>query len=294
MISTLASHGAALAFIVTLGLTQASGAAVDERPAASPMGSASNEVPAARERSARVQPAIERGVAWMATVPTAELRFDSAVFLSQVRRVFDLPALDREFARARTVADRDDDHPHRILWVPKQTMPAKVTSGWALPSDPQKRAKPNDVVSEALHCAANGFRAQTLAYACGPMRDDGGYYTTHALWAVALALERNCVTQAETAECVASMHDELLAAQPAELHPSRSLDTDLYAERLLVLLLSGLRGAQIDGFVTELLSVQRPDGSFGVAGAHEPPYHAYHATGVSAWALSQWHARANE
>lgn len=241
-----------------------------------------------------VRGAIERAVEFMSTVPTSELHFDSALMLSQIRRHFDFPALDREFTRARTVADRDHDHPHRVLWVPDLEVPAKVTAGWTVPTGGGKRAKTNDPLSEAMHCKRNGFRPETLAYMCGAFRDEGGYYTTHGLWAVVLARDAGCVGNAETAECVTSLQAELLDAQPDTLAPQKALDTDLYAERLLTLVLSGRPGKDIDGFARELLAQQQPDGSFTLPNADEPPYYAYHATGTSAWALAEWDARRNQ
>lgn len=243
------------------------------------------------DADAAVAPAIERAVDFMSSVPTSDLRFDSALILSQIQHRFDSPELDREFARARTVADRDHDHPHRVLWVPDLEVPAKVTTGWTVPAAGGRRAKTNDPLSEAMHCKRNGFRPETLAYVCGPLRDGGGYYTTHALWAVVLARDAGCVGEAETAECVASMQSELLDAQPAALAPERTLDIDLYAERLLTLVLSGRTGKAVDGFARELLAQQKPDGSFALPSAEEPPYHAYHATGTAAWALAEWNAR---
>lgn len=240
---------------------------------------------------AAVAPAIERAVDFMSSVPTSDLRFDSALILSQIRHRFDFPALDREFARARTVADRDHDHPHRVLWVPDLEVPAKATTGWTVPAAGGKRATTNGPLSEAMHCKRNGFRPETLAYVCGPLRDDGGYYTTHALWAVVLARDAKCVGEAEAAECVASMQSELLRAQPRTLAPEKTLDIDLYAERLLTLVLSGRTGKEIDGFARQLLKHQRPDGSFALPNADEPPYYAYHATGTAAWALAEWNAR---
>jgi len=252
--------------------------------------------PGSRDRSRPVAPdvlaaSVQRATRWMGTRPISELRFDSAVMLSQIRRHLDAPGVDRELARARQVADRDHDHPHRVLWVPELIVPAEVTTGWTVPAGPGRRAKPNDFLSEALHCARNGFRPETLTYLCGPVRDHGGYYTTHALWSVVLAREAGCISGVEVDRCVASMQEEILAAQPTALAPERALDTDLYAERLLTLVLSGYRGAEVGSFVRELLAQQRPDGSFAVPAGDEPASHAYHATGISAWALAAWHAR---
>lgn len=230
----------------------------------------------------------------MESVPTDELRFDAALMLSQVDRVFDFPALDREFARARRVADRDHDHPHRFFWFPEQDVPAEVTSGWALPSSSDARAKPNAVISEALHCKKNGVRPETLAHLCGPFRDEGGYYTTHALWAVSLVVDAGCRPRSELDGCIRSMQKELIEAQPAELRPERSLDTDLYGERVLTLLLSGNRDEVVADFVRTLVDAQGEDGSFAVAGAEEPAYHGYHATGIAAWALAAWYQLGGE
>ena len=91
-----------------------------------------------------------------------------------------------------------------------------------------RRAATHQVVTEALFCAEHGWRPQTEAYACGPMRDEGGYHSTHA---------------ADEARWAGSIVDS-----------------------------------------------QDDDGSWGVPVDGEDPYHRYHATMISAWALAEWNA----
>lgn len=237
-----------------------------------------------------LQPVVERALGWMSTVPTSELRFDAMIMLSQIQQRYDLPEVRAEVARAQPISDRDDDHPHRVLWVPELEVSAEVTAGWALPSDPQKRAKPNSVLSEAMHCGRNGFRAETVAHVCGVFRDDGGYYSTHALWALTHARALGCLDLQATAACVLSMQTELLAAQPKVLAPKCTLDTDIYAERLLTLVLSGYVGSETDAYAHQLLAQQAADGSFAKQCDGDPIYYGYHTTGVALWALSEWQA----
>jgi hypothetical protein len=90
------------------------------------------------------------------------------------------------------VADADADHPHRRFWLSDFRSPAGETSQWQVSPDVE-RAEPDLVLSEALHCTENGWRSQTTAYVCGPMRDAGGYQSTRALWAVTIARDRGCL-----------------------------------------------------------------------------------------------------
>jgi hypothetical protein len=66
------------------------------------------------------------------------------------------------------------------------------------------------------------------------------------------------------------------------------LSVDLYAERLLALVLAGERGADVDAWASHLLERQSADGAFGSSGPDDPPYFRYHATMASAWALAEW------
>ena len=241
---------------------------------------------------ARAERAVARAAAWMAAFPAADLRFDAAVMLAGIRRTVDGDALRRAFATARPVADHDDDNPQRRFWIAGFESPRPHTAAWRIPGSGEPRANTNRPVAEALHCARNGWRPETMAYVCGPMRDGGGYYTAHALWALALARENGCVTDAASRPCVRALSEELIAAQPATLAPTTTLDVDLYAERVMVLAYADTAAPRLGDWIRALLERQTDDGSWGVRVPDEPPYHRYHATGMSAWALAEWMRRA--
>lgn len=238
----------------------------------------------------RLDLAVGRAAEWLADFPRNQLRFDAATMLSGVRRTFDSDALRRAFATARSVADRDDDNPRRRFWVPEMRIDAARTSRWQVPTD-GSRVNTNRVVEEALYCAENGWRPETTRYVCGPMRDDGGYQSAHGLWVLSIARRNGCV---EEEACLASLQAELAAAQPDRLAPRATLDIDLFAERLMVLLASGYRQPAVDGWAEELLALQDAGGSWGVEQAGERPYYRYHATALSVWALAEWVRRSTD
>ncbi len=66
--------------------------------------------------------------------------------------------------------------------------------------------------------------------------------------------------------------EELRVAQPEPFHPTRTLDLDLYAERLLMLLLSGSVEARLESWAQTLTRMQNADGSWGLPTPEEPPY----------------------
>ncbi|MBL8957012.1 MAG: hypothetical protein JNK82_39935 [Myxococcaceae bacterium] len=84
------------------------------------------------------------------------------------------------------------------------------------------------------------------------------------------------------------MRVELKKAQPVDIGPA-SLDVDLYAERLLFLLLAGERDTTLSQWAKKLIARQNADGSWGAPG--ERPYEQFHATMVAAWALAVIDAR---
>ena len=96
------------------------------------------------------------------------------------------------FEHARAVADGDADHPQRRFWTRDLVLPAERTSRWSVPRRGEERVNTNRVIDEAVHCAHNGWRHATLRYLCGPMRDGGGYQSTHALWSLVIAHENGC------------------------------------------------------------------------------------------------------
>lgn len=234
----------------------------------------------------QVDRAIDRASEWLDAYPH-ELRFDSAVMLSQIRALVDNDALAAAFARARRRGDHDHDHPHRRFWMPDFRSLPEHTSRWQVPAAGERRVNTNRVLSEALHCAENGWRAETEAYICAAMRDEGGYQTTHGIWALDIARGAGCVPGDS---CIASLRSELESSQPVEFRPERTLDVDLYAERALMLLRTGTTAKAAAPWVEALLELQEPTGSWG-RGEDPDPYYRYHATAMTAWALAEWRSR---
>jgi hypothetical protein len=224
---------------------------------------------------------VERAAKWMAAFPVEELRYDAAVGLSQVLKVVDSPELRDAYARARTLADRDTDHPQRRFLEPDAGVVAKrAVHSW---SATDAKVNLNRPIDEALWCDVHGLRAQSLAYASGPMRDAGGYRSTHALWALVIARDRRCLDEKAFTKTSAAVRAELRRTQPPEPGPSTS-ELDLYGERLLFLLLAGERDAMLTAWGEKLAKRQNADGSFGSPG--ERRYEQYHATLVATWALA--------
>jgi hypothetical protein len=129
---------------------------------------------------------------------------------------------------SRGVADRDDDNPPPILARRPERAGGEHRAGHCL--RPRPTVSTNRVVAEALFCAENGWRPKrwpTSAGRCATRR----YESTHALWALDLA-DGAAASNAERSTRVRAIAAELTAAQPASLAPARSLDIDLYAERL--------------------------------------------------------------
>lgn len=224
---------------------------------------------------------------FMAAFPGEELHFDAAIGLHEIRRAVDSPALRRAWESALERARRDADHPHHRLLDSSFLAPVSATRGWSVPAD-GKRVNPNRVIDEVLHCDRNGLRRETLTYMAGPMRDAGGYHSCHALWGFALARERGCLEGDAHAGSVRALQQELVEAQPERLEPRRTLDIDLYAERLLMLLVSAHPGREQKAWISRLLELQGSDGSWGIPNPEERAYFRYHATLVSSWALAVW------
>lgn len=235
--------------------------------------------------ASRVDQAIARASRWLANYE-GEVRFDAAVMVSQIRVHHDNDDLRRAFERARQRADHDHDHPHRRFWLPEFRAPPEHTSRWSVPGAGERRVNTNRVLSEALHCVENGWRPAVEAYICGPMRDEGGYQTTHGIWALDMARRNGCITEPG---CLASLRAELAAAQPVLLNPKSTLDIDLYAERVLMLLRTGTPSTEARRWIESLLGQQEPEGSWGI-GEDPDPYFRYHATAMTTWALAEWQA----
>lgn len=225
-----------------------------------------------------------RAAEWMVGYDR-EVRLDAAVGLSQIRRTVDSPNLERAWSKAAALANEAGDHPHRRFWLPEFRLPADQTSRWHIPVDGED-VDLERVVSEALHCKENGWRPETTAYACGSLRDAGGYRSTHALWALSIARDSSCVDDSADA-CIRQLEEEIAEAQPRIFQPQRTPDVDLYAERLLSLLLSGYDDAEVHGWARELIALQGADGSWAI-GREEDAYHRYDATNTASWALAEW------
>lgn len=231
--------------------------------------------------------AVERAAAWMADYAGSEqsLNFDAAIGLALVGRLCDVPALRAAFARADARLDRDRGHPMRLFFEPDFRLPPGFSTAWSAPQGPAARVNPDRVVTEALHCREHGWRPSTTDYVCGPLRDGGGYYSAHALWALTIATENGCLEGGD--RCVEDLRAEILAAQPWPFSPWSTLDVDLFAERLLMLALSGPLPAAAAGWPARLLELQNPDGSWGAPATGEPPYFRFHATMMASWALAE-------
>lgn len=229
---------------------------------------------------------VERAAKWMAEFPVEELRYDAAVGLSQVLKVADSAALRTAYERARSLAERDEDHPQRRFLEPDAGAVAKrAVHSWSA-TDPKVNL--NRPIDEALWCDVHGLRPQTVSYVSAAMRDGGGYRSTHALWALVIARERGCLDAKAFEKASAAVREELRKTQPAEPGPTTS-DVDLYGERLLFLLLAGERDATLSAWGEKLTRRQNADGSWGSPGQRR--YEQYHATLVATWALALLGAR---
>jgi len=231
-----------------------------------------------------VRRAMDKAIAWMQAYDQP-VRFDAILAASQLGTLHPTADAKRLFEH-RLAGLSDTDHPHIRLWDPTHRLPDGVVPDWT--ADARARVNVNRVLTEALHCSEHGWRAQTTEYVCGAMRDNGGYHTTHGLWALTLAQERDCIESL----CTAALVDEIAAAQPAVFQPNATLDIDLYAERLLTSCLANSCGAEADRWVATLLALQQDDGGWRVPKEPEPlPYADYHTTMIAAWALAVWSQR---
>ncbi|MBL8953081.1 MAG: hypothetical protein JNK82_20050, partial [Myxococcaceae bacterium] len=179
----------------------------------------------------------DRAAEWLAKFPTEQLKFDAAVGTGELARLRPSPASKLAYERARGVADKDTDHPQRRFWLTDYSVAKSAVTKWQ-PTDPKVNL--NRPIDEALWCDVHGLRPETVTYASGPMRDGGGYRSTHALWALIIARDRKCLEPKAFEKATADVRVELKKAQPVDIGPA-SLDVDLYAERLLFLLLAGER-----------------------------------------------------
>lgn len=212
-----------------------------------------------------------------------ETSVDAAMAVHAIREVVDSEALSRAWERVRTTADADADHPHRRVWA---TMEVGPTNAWSMPSD--RRPNLNKLMSEALWCDVYPLREETLAYLHGGMLDDGGYWTTHAAWALAEARARDCIEQARFETAAALILADLLPHQPASLVDPTVPELDLFAERLLAMQWLGHQGPEVEASLQVLLEHQAADGGWGEPDPEDNPYYGYHAAFMAGWALSEW------
>jgi hypothetical protein len=236
-----------------------------------------------------VEKALEKAFAWMAAFPAEELRFDAAVGLTAISRMYEHPALAKALGAARRAADRDHDNPMRRFFDRRQRSPRQAVQGWQPPQKGSERVNTNRPVVEALYCDLYPMREATLTYVTGPMTDGGGYHTVHGLWALVLARHNGCLDQKRFEKLAVPLRKQIEGVQPVRLESKKTLQVDLYAERALMLMLSG-SSARSDRWAFELIAAQNRDGSFGTAEKGESPYLRFHATMLACWALATWRA----
>jgi len=239
-------------------------------------------------RRHRIQMAILGAGEWLAAFPPDRLHFDAAVGLWHIRqRVYSQP-MRAAWRRAREIADRDGNNPLRRFWDASLVLPADVTSSWDVPQGSGERVDPDRVIAEALYCADNGWRPETSRYIAGPMRDGGGDQTAHALWALSLAETNGCLREGEYLRVAPDLQQELRDHQPSEFDPETTLDIELYAERILMLLLTGDDGTPIETWLDTLITLQNDDGGWGIERSGDNRYALHRATVAAVWALSLW------
>jgi hypothetical protein len=227
---------------------------------------------------------LNRAAQWLAAYDE-ELRFDAAVNLSQIRRIVGSPDLERAWTTAAAAANHDPEHPLRRFWLPDFRAPLEHTARWPVPIGGE-RVSSDRVLTEALHCKDNGWRSETTAYVCGPMRDGGGDQSVDALWALTLARERGCLDELVRG-CLQQIQEEIARVQPGVFEPRKTLDFEIYARRLLTLLLSGYDKPDVHTWARRLIELQGGGGNWAV-GIEEDRYDRYRATSAATWALAEW------
>lgn len=218
---------------------------------------------------------VDRAIAWMSNW-RGEPDFDALVVTHAIAQRRPSPGANALRDRMAAAVDPDGGHPLRRLVDPAFRVPAGKVQSWQVTG----RVPFERVLAEAAHCADHGLRPSTAAWICGGMRDGGGYGSTHALWAIAIAAQSGCAPPI----CGQEVAAELVAAQPVSPGPGLG-DVDLFAERVLMRMLADVAvpPAEIDA----LRAAQREDGSFGDPSTDPRPVAALHATMVAAWALSE-------
>ncbi len=222
--------------------------------------------------------------------PHTRATFHGAMALAFLQRHRDSAPLDTAFAlnawgtpealslasHILSVHDPDAGHPLRRLIDPNHPIPEGRSTSWTVPSDGRK-VHVHRVLVEAVDCDRSGWRPQTETWVCGPMRDGGGYGSTHAAWALLLARSRGCTPAA----CLGAITDELMAAAQGASPPATTLDVDLQAERILFAALAGR--SVPDAWRQSVAKWQGDDGGIAVSAA-DPLEHRIHATAVALWA----------
>ncbi len=201
-----------------------------------------------------------------------EPAFDGLIGTNAIVESHPTPVAKRVRDRISSQVDLDGGHPLRRLVDPTFPIPREVAHSDAT------RPTINRVLIEVAACNEHGLRPVTASWICGAMRDDGGYGTTHALWAAVIARNNGCAP----VTCLDDLVAELATSQPAAPGPA-TLEADLFAERILM---RRLAGAFVAGTEFEALRhAQTAEGRFGVSPAGEPPWHAFHAAMTATWAL---------
>lgn len=244
-------------------------------------------IPAAPEEAAPPDPraAIESAVGWMSRYPVEQLRFDAAIGLHEISLLVPGPAVSRARDRAITRASADDDNPMLRIWNDEFRVPREQVHNWR--HEPGPRINSNRVIAEALHCSEHGWRDQTEQYATGAMRDEGGYGTTHAVWALTIAQANRC-RDAQGWGPLRPLAEEMKLAQDAIGRPQTVAQIDLFAERTLMYArIEGAESPSVEPWIDILLALQNDDGSWGEPDQRLPRLQ-FHATMVATWALAAY------
>ena len=236
-----------------------------------------------------IRKAIRRGVEAICKIPEQNLRHDTATGLSHVRRVIWWKDLDGCFDRIKKRAFKDHDNPLNVLIDPSYRGPISIDSilKSRLPKPGEKRINVNRILSRAAHCKKNTFTDPAFAYTTGPMRDSGGFHSTHAIWALIILKERGCRTGPKLDKAILDLRKELSDAQKKGLDPKTTRNIDLYAERIMCLAMSGESPESLAPFVEKLMATQRKDGLFATP-TEKQKHWLLHCTTVSVWALAEF------
>ena len=230
---------------------------------------------------------LRRAIGVICAWPQDALRYDTALGLAAVaRRVKLTGELAACTARIKSWALKDVDHPMATFIDARRAHRTNLErlAKRSIPKPGEKRRDVNTIVWRAFHCDRLPFDDVAWAYATGHMRDGGGYYTTHALWALSFLRDKKCRDPGAVEAAILELRKELSEAQAKTAELSTTQDIDLFAEQLLMRLLAGAPREQLRPELTRLLKTQRDDGAFGVEGESGP--WVLHATTLGAWILA--------